>query len=452
MMKMDEDRQTDEEDMDTDSSLESGTSRISFRIRVAPDDSKKQVSVLMLTPQWQFDDYGMATITRSLVQNLRMIDPDGTFIKITCAVLEDDENISRDRKEDASNHKVQLVGYSRPRGDKGEPQLHWLDKTVANYYSGVAYSGNVSYDFIIGHAPYLINGCLNLKDIFVKRGLDCTAILVVHKLPSKQIGEINNEELKELADSDVLLSTETSIQEELLRRIVPSDQEKTPELKMYFPVFPVELFQVQREKRTERGGPRKILMITKERKNLKVDGLDIQLAFNSITEANPRNNTGMALTLLAEKNEKEEWESEGTLQCEVGPEMEDIKYHLKKADLFLLPLKASSPLFGSEALSAIAAGVPVLVSRHSPMGSLLLGMNANSSVVSETDVAAWGHRISQKIENLDTTQDETNTLKDHLLLDTSIPSTHMDFINLITGMCSKNTSRFITARNEVAAR
>ena len=178
-------------------------------------------------------------------------------------------------------------------------------------------------------------------------------------------------------------------------------------------------------------------MMTKERKGLKVKGLDLKLTVNSIAEANRRTNAKMALTLLTEKNEKEDWEGESIFLCEVVQEMEDVKYHLKKSDLFLLPLKASSPLFGSEALSAIAAGVPVLVSRHSPMGSLLLGMNANSSVVSETDVDTWSHRIIQKIANSDEAQREANKLKDSLLLDTTIPSTHMDFINIITGMRSK---------------
>ena len=431
---MEEEPETDEEDMDTDSSLESET-RFSFRIRLTPDPSRKQVSVLILTPQWRFDDYGMATFSRSLVQNLRMIDPEGMFIKITCAVLEEKGNISTDQTEDASNHKVQLVGYSRPLGDEGEPELRWLDKFVGTYYSDITNAG--AYDFIIGHSPYLNNGCLNLKDIFIKRGLDCTAILVVHYLPCNQIGEIDNENLRELANSDVLISMEKSIQEELLRRVLPSDQRKIPEFKMYIPVFPVEHFQVSRQKTTESGGQRKILTMTKERKSLKVDGLDLQLAVNAITEANQRTNAGMTLTLLTEKDEKEVWKGEDAFQCQVVPEVEDVNEYLKKGNLFLLPQKVSSPLFGSEALSAIAAGVPVLVSRHSPIGSLLLGMNANSSVVTKTDVATWGNRISQKINNLDATETEANNLKDRLLLDTSIPSTHMDFINTITGMCSK---------------
>ena len=113
---MEEELATDEEEMDTDSSVELGTSRISFQIRVTPDPSKKQVSVLMLAIWWRFDDYGMATITRSLVQNLRMIDPDGTFIKITCAVLEEDGKISEDNSGDAEALRVNLKGYVIPRG------------------------------------------------------------------------------------------------------------------------------------------------------------------------------------------------------------------------------------------------------------------------------------------------------------------------------------------------
>ena len=184
-----------------------------------------------------------------------MIDPEGTFIKITCAVLEDDGNISRYQQEDSSKVKVQLVGYSRPRGDRGDPELHWLDKSVGTYYSDVTYAGNVSYDFIIGHAPYLINGCLNLKDIFVKRGLDCAAILVVHKLPCNQQGEIDDEQLRELLDSDVLLSMETSIREELLRRIVPQEQERTPDFKMILSSFSSRTLSSPTSEKYRKGRP-----------------------------------------------------------------------------------------------------------------------------------------------------------------------------------------------------
>ena len=106
---------------------------------------------------------------------------------------------------------------------------------------------------------------------------------------------------------------------------------------------------------------------------------------------------------------------------------------MRKGDLFLLPFKASSPLSGCEALSAIAAGVPVLVSRHSPIGSLLLDMNANSSVVFERDVETWSDRIAEKLADPDVAQHEADRLRGNLLLDSRIPSSHLDFVNIVTG-------------------
>ena len=141
----------------------------------------------------------------------------------------------------------------------------------------------------------------------------------------------------------------------------------------------------------------------------------------------------MALTLLTEQNEKQEWEHEGSFQCKFVPEIEDLKYHMRKSDLFLLPLKVSSPLFGTEALSAIATGVPALVPRHTTMDSLLMEMNAEKSVISEPHIDAWAQRISQMIRNPDAAQHEASNLKDRLLLDTSISATHLDCINIISG-------------------
>ena len=432
MSEMEEDPGTDEDEMDTDSSVESGTSRISFRIRVTPDPSKKQVSVLMLTPRWRFDDFGMATITRSLVQNLRIIDQKGTFIKITCAVLEEDGNISRDQQEDAVKVNVQLVGYSRPRGDRGKPELHWLDKSIATYYSDLAYARNVNYDFIVGHVPYLTNGCLNLKDIFVKRGVNCTAILVIHDLPRKENGEVDEEQLRELSDADLLLFMKKSIHDDLQRRDIFQEQESRPDYKMYFPVFPVEHFKVHR---TECGGSKKIMVMTREKRKLNVEGMDLSLAINSITEVSRRTNTDLTINFFTENNgESADWANEFNIPCQAILDTEDLEYQMRHCQLFLLPHQVSSPLFGSEALSAVAAGVPVLVPKHSAVGSLLLEMNANNSVISEPHIDAWAQRITQIIENPGAAQHEAANLKDLLLLDTRISSSHVDFINIITGM------------------
>ena len=161
------------------------------------------------------------------------------------------------------------------------------------------------------------------------------------------------------------------------------------------------------------------------------------LAANAITEANQKSNAGLTVAMFTEKNDdREEWANEfkGHIHCEMIQDLEDLKHHMRYSELFLLPLKDSSPLFGSEALSAIAAGIPVLVSRHSPMGSLLLEMNQNDAVMSGTDLNTWTDTIINKVVNPEVTQGAANKLRESLLLDTIIPSTHLDFINVITGM------------------
>ena len=46
---------------------------------------EKPISVLLLATKWQFDTYGLSTVNKSLVNNLRVVDPEGKKIKITCA-------------------------------------------------------------------------------------------------------------------------------------------------------------------------------------------------------------------------------------------------------------------------------------------------------------------------------------------------------------------------------
>ena len=37
---------------------------------------QKPISILMLAVKWQFDTYGLSTVNKSLVNNLRMVDPE----------------------------------------------------------------------------------------------------------------------------------------------------------------------------------------------------------------------------------------------------------------------------------------------------------------------------------------------------------------------------------------
>ena len=53
----------------------------------ASDDQENPIFVLLFATKWQFETYGLSTVNKSLVNNLRIVDPEGNKIKITCAKL-----------------------------------------------------------------------------------------------------------------------------------------------------------------------------------------------------------------------------------------------------------------------------------------------------------------------------------------------------------------------------
>ena len=124
--------------------------------------------------------------------------------------------------------------------------------------------------------------------------------------------------------------------------------------------------------------------------------------------------------------------------------LEKLKTHLKKSNLFILPLKPDSPLVGAEALSTVAAGVPILVSSRSGIASVLKTIIQDESVVKEasleSDEETWKDRMLQKLFRPEESQRRANQLREELLLDTSIAQTQLNFIGTVVGkklkMCS----------------
>ena len=53
-----------------------------------PDE--KNISVLLLGNRWSFGTYGLSTINKSIVNNLRLVDPEAKTINITCTVVEEE--------------------------------------------------------------------------------------------------------------------------------------------------------------------------------------------------------------------------------------------------------------------------------------------------------------------------------------------------------------------------
>ena len=418
-----------------------------------PHEEENPISVLLLASKWQFDTYGLSTVNKALVNNLRVVDPEYKMIKITCAVVEE-EKINFAERRDAAKCGVLLKGAKRPMSKKrqSKPDLQWLDEYAGAYYRHLA---DHHYDFIIGHAPYLANGCFNLKDLYKSREMPTKIILIFHGLPKKENGDIDDDMLEEwLTGADVVFSVGNSVESELVPYIAGLDEEIRPIHKIYIPSYPVELFHVVQEpKGTKIQGTQNITMMSAEFKDIDITGLDFPLAVNATIGAaeHIRDFDGVRtnLTMLAaHEDDTEKWRDESvnilqmkkqqtglSFKTEVPTDINKLQSYLKRSTLFLLPLKSDSPLFGTEALAAIAAGVPVLVSRYSGLASLLQKMAEDEPVVYgsklKSPLETWRERILERLLRPDESERAANRLREQLLLDTSIAETHLDFIDVI---------------------
>ena len=425
-------------------------------------DQGKLISVLLLATKWQFDTYGLSTVNKSLVNNLRVVDPEGKKIKITCAVVEEEGKIQNDQREDAEKYKVTLQGGKQPRGPKEKPNITWLEKNTATYYLDLVREN--SFDFIIGHVPYLANGTLNLRDIYAATENKPKVILMIHDLPRTTEGDIDDDVLHEwLSEADVVLSVGKEVEAEIFSSIASLPPEEKPVHKLYIPSYPLEFFNVRRD--TVQGnkvrGTQNVTTMTGNKKDLEINGLDFPLAVAAVSGAAKHilefDGLKTNFTMMTDaKEDKVEWRKEYE-ELTKGPEalaralnfqsdspenFEKLKAHLRKSNLMILPLKPRSPLFGSETLSAIAAGVPVLVSNHSGMASVLGMIYQDDYVVREStldsDTETWRDGILQKMLRPVDTQLKAARLREELLLDTNIAQTHLDFIGTIVGkiLCS----------------
>ena len=416
---------------------------------------EKTISILLLASRWQFDTYGLSTINKSLVNNLRLVDPESNTIKIACAVVEEEGKIKDEDCVNADKYGVNLKGAKRPRRKRhSKPELQWLDESTGAYYHHLVNDQN--YDFIIGHAPYLANGCFNLKDIYKERNQPPKIILMFHALPKDEDGDTDDAILLEwLNEADIVFSVGKAVESELLPYIVGIDEETRPVHKMYIPSYPAELFHVMTEEKGKKvEGTQNITMMSAEYKDLDITGLDFSLAVNATIGAagHIRDFDGVRtnLTMLAaQEDDRDKWKAASnkifksksgehtglSFKAEVPKDITSLQSYLKRSALFLLPLKPDSPLFGTEAFAAIAAGVPVLVSRYSGIAHLLHQIFGDESVVYETtaqgSIDLWKNRIIERLLRPEEVQKAANKLREQLLLDTSITQTHLDFISII---------------------
>ena len=357
------------------------------------------------------------------------MDPEAKKIKITCAVVEEEGKIKEDELRDAEKHGVQLRGAKQPRGTKKKPNMEWIDESTAKYYHHLL-KGN-TYDFVIGHSPHLANGCFNFRDICELQGNPPKIILIIHELPKNSDGDVDEDQLVDwLKKADVVFSIGQVLHAEVAPYITSMEPKDRPVHKMYIPSYPIELFNLQREifKGNILEVTQNITMMTGEKQDLEINAPDFPLAVASTAAASEHISlTGGTRTnlvmLTGKKEDTEQWKKnyQEVLDCNeikqkglnfqcVAPEnMEQLKAQMRKSNLFLFPSKFNSLIFGTEALAAIAAGVPILVSRHAGVATLLGKMAEDEPVVDETDAEpkeeTWKERIFRKIVNPEAAQD-----------------------------------------------
>ena len=421
------------------------------------DRQENPISILLLATKWQFDTYGLSTVNKSLVNNLRVVDPEGKTIMITCTVVEEEKNITDDQRADAEKCKVRLKGAKQPRGSKEKPDIKWLDSGAGAYYSDLVRKH--SFDFIIGHIPYLANGPLNLRDLSSDAEPKPRVILMIHDLPRTTDGDIDEESLTEwLSEADVVFSVGKEVEAEIFSSIASLPPEEKPIHKLYIPSYPLELFNVRRDavEGNKVRGTQNVTLMTRNKKDLQIGGLDFPLAVAAVSGASKHilEFDGLKTnftTMTDVKEDKAEWREEYkeltkdqealgralNFQSASPGNFEKLKAQLRKSNLVILPLKQGSPIFGTEALSAIAARVPVLVSSHSGLASLLEMICQDDSVVRESvldsDVDVWKEAILQRLLRPEDSQLKATRLREQLLLDSSIAKTNLDFIVTIVG-------------------
>ena len=427
------------------------------------DVSRENISILILSTRWQFDTYGLSTVNKCLVNNLRLLDPDGKWINVTCTVLQEEGKIPENEHKDAVKYKVALRGSKRPRGRIGKPETSWLNEYSVAYYRHLVREHK--HDFIVGHMPYLVDGCLNLRDHSeeVHQGHSPKVILVAHALPLMEDGDVNEEVLTEwLQEADLIFSVGDNMFMKIESHIESHDIDI--QHKLYLPGFPLDFFQIEpNPRKATLIGEQSILVMTSETQNMVVSGIDFELAVVAVSEVSDNvmfsegsdlsRQLSFSLKLLASREEeKTYWEKmflDIKERCQMKVRAPAFKFHapddlkkliphLKRGTLFVLPLKSDSSWYGLEALVAMASGVPVLTSRNAGIATLLQTMGMSEPTVLDDKgraqkVTTWKERMVYKITNPEETQKTAAELRKMLLLDTRIASTHLEAVKIVTG-------------------
>ena len=419
-----------------------------------------ETSVLFLAPKWKYDAYGIATINRSIINDLWMVGM-SRKIKMTCALLEQqDDKITDQERRDAKRHCVKLIGTTLPRGTEELPDVTDVDRYCCAFFRHIDFK-RLRVTHIVGHVPYMFNAAFSLQDIFKVAGQSPKVISIVHALPRKR-SDVDIFTLHDaLKESDIVVSIGHLLYREISKHIGTLEEGSKPRHKVYIPGGPLELLSTKRPSNFElKHGPHNVLVITGERKNMHVRGLDYDVAVaastlatgNIGTHADPHQRLQL-LTVGPSQHERDSWERHFddvkgkvekdykllNFEYQCFRDVSDLRKFFQMSSVCILPFKHSATVFGIEGLWAAFAGVPVLVSCNTGIARFLQSLNTSESLIKQhADLhegeRLWTAEIQRKICNPDTARGRAKNLQQKCLYDTSIAYSHLELIRTILGL------------------
>ena len=238
---------------------------------------KNPISILILSSSWNYDGLGLPLVTRSLVRNLRQLDPASEVFSVTCAVLKDEDKIDEKERKDAEEFKVELKGARQPWGKERKANVKWLDERAVLYYRHLIKKNR--YDFIIGHMPHFGNGCLNLRDLSreIYEGHSPKVILVAHALPTTDEGGVDEDfMLLWLEEVDLVLSLNYNIQAQIEKYLGSLSTRRPISHRLYLPGLPAQSWKTFFTK-PSLGGEQNILLMATDRRSLLMSALNFEL-------------------------------------------------------------------------------------------------------------------------------------------------------------------------------
>ena len=414
------------------------------------------VCPLFLGPSWGYDPYWIAAVNRMLIDDLNHLAREtNSEISMHCALLKEENQITAEERQAAKKCNVSsLFGAKLPLGRCGSIDVDSMNIHPSSYYGHIREQcKNVTH--IISHVPEYLYAAFNMKQSLLERkleDLEPKIVLVVHDLPKNSEGKVQEEEFAKLLSATALV---LSLGKEVYHAIesILATCDRRPSHVCYIPNPPIDLFQIERPppKNNNVQGLQNILLFATNLENM-----DFKIAVSAVTTAsdvliqnatekdhvkvvfyamhgNAAKNEDYKSTFEEHKKSTNARHKKLQLFQETSPSKEKVTKLLKKSKLCIYPASTESTVLGMEVLMAAYSGLPVLVSEDTGAAGMFDCLHLKDSIVKctgdfDADVEIWSSEIVKKLKDPQAAFEEAKRVREVLLLDSAIPTSHLEFI------------------------